>query len=307
MTNLEKEALFFKASLLRLKKDVAVRVESPADIDFWAGIFQLALPHLQPEFFPQAIQHPSVGTAGKTCVLLLKEFADKELVLCVDSDSDYLLEKPILNTPFIFHTYVDSIENYWSFANGLSEVVKKATKTADINFDFNDFFETYSKIIYPYLICSLFSSKLNDNLLTRQELGKNSGFIKIKNGKTDLTTLKRKLAQQFAAFNNQFKLNPIFKPFKERLTTLGLDEKNAYLFVRGHDILDRVAVPLMKFLGDDLATTHFSTLTTSEEKAEYYKHIQANIYDVAAQNNPKMSTCSFYQRIVQDIRVAFQN
>ena len=54
---------------------------------------------------------------------------------------------------------------------------------------------------------------------------------------------------------------------------------------------------------------YYSSLPTKKEKAEYqkYRKNEANSFEKLAQNNPKISTCSFYQRIVQDIRVAFQN
>jgi Protein of unknown function (DUF4435) len=308
MTDLELEAQYFKDSLFALSKDVAVRVEGTKNDElFWSTIFQIAVPDIKPEFYPQCVQYPSAGTTGKNCVLLLKDYADKELVLCIDSDSDYLLENPILQTPFVFHTYADSIENFWCYAKGLSEVMKTATNTEGVPFDFVNFFKNYSSILYPYLLCSLFSTKEKDNLLARQELGKHAGFIKITDITADLTVLKEKLENQYTALLNSYKANTAFEPFKQHLTDLGLIEKEAYLFVRGHDVLDRVFVPLMKFIGDDLTKTHFTSLTTNEEKANYYAHIKAHNYDFVAQNNSFMHTSVFYQRIVEDIQATFQN
>ena len=297
---LELEAQYFKDSIFQLGKDVAVRIEGKKhDEKFWSTVFQIALPNLKIEFYPQCQQYPSYGTTGRHCVLLLKDYADKELVLCVDSDSEYLLEMPILDNPFVFHTYVDSIENFWCYPKGFPEMVEKVMGTEGVTFDFTHFFETYSTIIYPYLLCSLFSTKQRDDLLKRAILGDNAGFLL----KTDWTTFEEKLKLQYESLYNQYQLNASFEPFVTRLIHLGLTEKEAYLFVRGHDILDRVALPLIK----SVVKSRFATLATSEEKIAYERQLKTHRYDDIFQNNPKMHNCAFYQRIVQDIQMAFQN
>jgi hypothetical protein len=125
MTDLELEAQYFKDSLLLIERDIAVRIESKNDVDFWDFTFKKALPFKRIEFYPQSAS----GTKGKSGVMLLKEFADKELVLCVDSDYDYLLQNIDLQYPFVFQTHTYSIENYWSFADGLKNMLEKATDT----------------------------------------------------------------------------------------------------------------------------------------------------------------------------------
>lgn len=62
-----------------------------------------------------------------------------------------------------------------------------------------------------------------------------------------------------------------------------------------------------QFLGDDLVKERFAALATNEEKANYHNHIKTHIYSIVAQNNPAMPLCSFYQRIIHDIQMAFQN
>jgi hypothetical protein len=138
-------------------------------------------------------------------------------------------------------------------------------------------------------------------------LGKQAGFIKINDIDSDLIGFKQKLQALYASLLNHYAVNPNFESFKRRLYELGLKEEEAYLFTRCHDVFDRVLIPLMQFLGDDLVKTHFATLATNEEKANYYNHIKAYSYSVVAQTNAAMPLCSFYQRIIHDIRVAFQN
>ena len=76
------------------------------------------------------------GTKGKTQITPLKEFANRKLVLCIDSDYDYLLENADFQRPFIFQTHVYALENYWSFAEGLKNIVEKTTDTNTVNVDF---------------------------------------------------------------------------------------------------------------------------------------------------------------------------
>lgn len=163
----------------------AVRVEGQTDELFWRPLIEAALPNKSLQFFPYFDE--SSKTTGLNDILKYINFGDKQLIFCIDSDSKYLLEHPILQTPFVFHTYADGIENHWCYAEGLLEVLKKASDTEGVGFDFVNFFETYSKIIYPYLLCSLFSTKENDGRLLREELGKQAGFIKINEISADLT------------------------------------------------------------------------------------------------------------------------
>lgn len=300
MTDLELEAQYFKDSLFALSKDIAVRIEGKQhDELFWSMVFQIALPQSKLEFYPQCFSYPSSGTTGKDCVLLLKDYADKELVLCVDSDYDYLLERAVLINPFIFQTYVYSIENYWCYAQGLAEIVKKVMDTEGVDFDFIHFFDTYSSIIYPYLLCSLFSTKQKDNQLNSNELGDNIGVLLI----NSWASFEEKLRHQYGVQYDTYTQNTNFEPFKNRLIDLGFTKKQAYLFVRGHDVLDRVTLPLMKAI----TKARFAILTTNKEKQAYEKQIKAHPYPKTIQNNPKMTTSPFYQRIVEDIRFAFQN
>ena len=191
------------------------------------------------------------------------------------------------------------------------QVLKIATDTEGDAFDFIHFMETYSKIVYPFLLCSLFSAKQNDkqndSLLSAENFAKQVSFTKITNVLSDLTALEHKLKTQYAPLLNFYEANITFDSFKQRLTDLGLTENEAYLFMRGHDILDRIAVKLMQNLGDALTKTHFGSLATNKEKADYYAYIKANSYEVVAEKNREMHNCAFYQRIVQDIQMAFQN
>ena len=74
-----------------------------------------------------------------------------------------------------------------------------------------------------------------------------------------------------------------------------------------HDVFDRVFLPVMKYVGDDLTKKHFAFLTTNKEKKIYQAYIEINSFKTLAQSNPQMFGHLFYQRIIQNIQIAFQN
>jgi uncharacterized protein YcgL (UPF0745 family) len=300
----EKEALYFKGLLIRLRKDTIVRVESEADVAFWQSILTINLPHLKFEFFPQSMQ---IGS-GKNEVLLLKKYADKELLLCIDADYDYLLENTILNNPFVFHTYVYAIENIFSYAEGLKETLEKATNTEGVPFDFELFFKEYSNIIYDLLCYSLYSEKIKDGKLSRDNCGKMVGFLKLNNIKNDLTELKIKLEKEAETIKKQYGNLADFNLFLMQLNELGLTKNNAYLFVRGHDLFDNVTMKLMKFLGYNLLQIQFESLRQSGRENEIEnlnKQLKTKHFERHLRQNQSFQSNSFYKNIVSDIQKAY--
>jgi hypothetical protein len=306
MTDLELEAQYFKDSLLPLERDIAVRIESKNDIDFWNFTFKNALPSLRPEFYPQSSLS---GTKGKSCVMLLKEFADKELVLCVDSDYDYLLQSIDFQYPFVFQTHTYSVENYWSFADGLKNVVENTTYTeGSSDFDFNAFFKNFSEIIYDWLVYSLYSEKINDGQLTPKKCGESIGFNKdlsIKEALKELKTHLNQLGKSFKFYQNQAE----FKALKKQFTTLGLTKNNSYLFVRGHDLFDRVTLPLVKKIGEEITNAKFESLKKAgdtEGLKNYADFLKRNTYDSYLKHHNKSFQDHFlFQKIVSDIQKSF--
>jgi hypothetical protein len=305
MTDLELEAQYFKDSLLLLDRDIAVRIESKNDIDFWDFTFKNALPSLRPEFYPQS----SSSTKGKFCVMLLKDFADKELVLCVDSDYDYLLQNVDLQYPFVFQTHTYSIENYWSFADGLKNMVENATNTeGSSNFNFNAFFEEFSAIIYDWLIYSLYSEKINDGQLTPKKCGENIGLnkdLQINDALKELKTQLKTMAKSFKLYQKQVD----FKAFKQQLSALGLNKNNTYLFVRGHDLFDRVTIPLIKKIGEEVTKEKFESLKKAgdtEGLKNYADFLKRHTYETYLKHHNKTFQDHFlFQKLISDIKMAF--
>ncbi len=153
-------------------KTIMVYVENEDDIPFWRGVFERYAPHLHFE-----ISYPSHELArGKEEVLKIK--AGEYLLLCVDSDYDYLLQdatevsKRINHDPYIFQTYTYSIENYKCYAESLREVCVSSSLNDKELFDLVGFLKLYSNIIYELFLYSYDFEKQGDNSLTRDEFSK---------------------------------------------------------------------------------------------------------------------------------------
>ena len=147
-------------------KTIMVYVENENDIPFWRGVFEKYAPHLHFE-----ISFPSHQLArGKLEVLKIQ--AGEYLLLCVDSDYDYLLQdatevsKRINHDPYIFQTYAYSIENYKCYAESLKEVCVSSSLNDENLFDLVGFMRLYSNIIYKLFLYSYEFEKQGNNSFT---------------------------------------------------------------------------------------------------------------------------------------------
>ena len=305
----EKEALYFKSLLIRLRKDVAVRIEATSDEPFWSFVFKTVLPHLKPEFYPQCHEYPSASTTGKKCVLLLKEYADKELVLCVDSDYDYLLENQDLIKPFIFQTYTYSFENYHSYASNLKKVLQNSVNTEGVAFDFEEFLKDYSQIIHELLIQSLWVAHNQPaNVINIEEkLGKAIMLPKHFKSKSIQEVL-----DEFKIHIEQ-KLKDNILPssdFRDKLASLGLTIENAYLFARGKNVFANILTLL-----NNLKETYKNHITLETEAIvdKYVRNSHRQTVfkgfrktDECLKENFDFKECFLFKKLEQDLINAFQ-
>ena len=98
------------------KRLVRVFVEGYEDVAFWRGIFD----HFHNPYLRFEISVPTRKDLpkGKKVLLSMAERANEELLLCMDSDFDYLFDdedevsRKIVESPYMFHTYTYATENY---------------------------------------------------------------------------------------------------------------------------------------------------------------------------------------------------
>lgn len=278
---------------------IEVFVENEDDIPFWKDIFN--------RFQIQTKINPASKTSlnrGKQEVLKMADKAGVFMLLCVDSDYDYLLnsvtkQSQIINqNPFIFQTYTYSIENYKCYAESLNLILLETTLNDNQTFDCSDFIKKYSETIYDLFLYSFFYEKqsqqenelhqvnyqlkvkgLNDESLKSwqdEHLPKHifpiSDFcstIKLLNNidfksENDLESLSERVKEKLASLPEIE--NNTKSELQKELSDLGLSKENTYLFIQGHTLYNNVVSLLMNPLYEH----------SRKQKIEEFKRLNQN-------------------------------
>ena len=295
---------------------VKVYVEGYEDVAFWRGIFD----HFQNPYLRFEISVPDRGDLPKGKKVLLGTIprSSEELLLCVDSDFDYLFagrteqSREVLGARYMFHTYAYATENYLCYAPSLHNVCVKATKNDTRIFDFVQFMHDYSCTIYPLFIWYAFSAQLaSENVfpLIDFKASVRIGYLDLEqNGARTIEWLQRnvekreKLLQQ----RNPRMIEPM-KRFEEQLRERGVKPENTYLFMHGHTLMDNVVMILLNSVCEKLRAMSIARITASQKQGVALKNEMSNytnslrsIRDVLL-DNENYTKCPLYKRLQRDI------
>ncbi len=322
--------------LLRPKskpKIVKVYVESEEDISFWRFVLQ-NFENEQVSFEITVFSKERL-TKGKNAVLKLVANSGQYLLLCVDSDYDYLLYSHYTNQEkitlaqkinehnYVFQTYTYAIENLKCYAPSLHGVCVNTTLNDTRKLDFIEFMKIYSSIIYDLFIWNLlFYSKGEENYFS---LGEFCTLIKILEepsladyGKAVLEGIEAKTREKTQELETMF---PTYisevRELAQRLENKGLNRENAYLFVQGHTIFDKVVLMLLKPICKKLKNEWIESIKRlSQNEAEkanniaYYKNkvgkVDQEVVKMLA-NNTDFTHCSLFTKIKEDFAHYFSN
>ena len=252
--------------------------------------------------------YPIAPAYGKSNVLKFKEFAARDFILCVDSDYDYLLEKEDLINPFIFQTFTYSVENYQCYAPSLLPILKTFLDCEAVDYDFVDLMNRYSSIVYRLLVYSLFSMKI-DGEFNADKCGQAIGFERLRDIELGLIDLVQNIENQCLVLGERYDALPEFSDFKLRIAELGLTESNAYLFIRGHNLKDKVIKKFLERIAEPLKNVEFEhrrRQNGGEGAAQYQEHLRRNSFENLLKININYTDCPFYQKIENDLRMAFR-
>jgi hypothetical protein len=251
-------------------KSIIVYVESEEDIAFWFNILHsYETPKIRFE-----IKLPSNTSLAKGKSKALARSNDifnlvtgkvgKYLLICIDSDYDYLLcehyeteakrtiAKKIHENDYIFQTYTYSIENLKCYAENLHIVCVAATFNDAQKIDFVAFMKVYSTIIYELFLWNLlFYSKGQDDNFTLTSFCSVIKILEVPNihefGKTALKEVEKQVNKKITELETSFPTHKTeILALGNKLKSLDLKEENAYLFVQGHTIFDNVVLMLLK-------------------------------------------------------------
>ena len=312
-----------------------VYVEGHDDIAFWRFIlskyeskelkFQINTPS---KTSLDKGKKPALERSNEINEFLKSKRTGKYLLICVDSDYDYLLQNKtensilINNSDFIFQTFTYSIENYKCFAPSLRNLCVTLTKNDKEIFDFESFLRLYSNIIYPLFIWSIFLHKINKSLnFTISEF---CSTIKILSFDTNnlqqiLLELERNVKNKLNFLKEKYPNHKnMINQTAKKLHNFGLNKDNTYLFSQGHTIFDNVVLmalkPFCRLLFSEkeiFIKTKAKNNTEKKELNQYWnKTVQLsknnrikieNLTVKALENNFNFTDCLLYSKILKQV------
>ena len=279
------------------RRRIVAYVESYDDIYFWRTV--LSEFEDDKRFFE--VMLPSKGnlTRGKKSVLmnfLEGEPLGRDMIACVDADYDYLIQgrthqsRKVLESPYVFHTYVYAIENFQCYAPSLHNVCVSVTLNDHRIFDFRAYFAQFSEALFPLFVWSImFYRNGNYPKFSITDLNRiaDPGGFNVYNPEPSLANIRRKVRTKI---NDLQRLFPNAKEeyiaTKESLKALGVTPQTTYLYIQGHHLFDTVVSPML---------SKVCNLLRQERQNE--------IYHASAHKTQKRNEMSCYENSLQDIKV----
>ena len=299
------------------RKCVRVFVEGYEDVAFWRGIFDhFTNPYLR---FEISVPTRDDLPKGKKVLINNADKACETLLLCMDSDFDYLLSdddeqsRLIASNPYMFHTYAYATENYLCYAPSLHNVCVKATKNDARIFSFEQFMADYSRIIYPLFLWYVYSaSRHTENVFPLADF---KSAVKLNyldipnNGQGTLEWLARQVERQEQSLKHNYPDMAEDMPrFGEYLRTKGVEPELTYLFMHGHTLMDNVVMVILHDVCEKLRQMSIAKIVSSSKKGialnnemSNYKNTLRSIRDVLL-DNENYTSCPLYKLLKADIQ-----
>ena len=258
-------AYFEAANKLHSKKKrrrIVAYVESYDDVFFWRNI--LGRFENETLYFEVMLPSRSRLERGKRSALtnIIGNNFGRDMIACVDADYDYLLQGQtpmsdmVNNNPFVFHTYVYAIENYWCYAPGLHEACTMATLNDRNIFDFYEYVTQFSKIVFPLFVWSIWFYRHNiKNKFTITDFCKviEMGRFSMKYAPRALERLQGKVNSKMTWLQREYPdAKESYLEVKDEIMRLGVTPETTYMYIQGHHILDNLVIPMMSKVCDIL-------------------------------------------------------
>ena len=298
------------------KRLVTVLVEGYEDVAFWRGIFDRY--ESDKVTFEVTVPLRKDLAKGKKTLLAQADKCGPNTILCMDSDFDYLFADQteqaaeINSSPFMFHTYVYSTENYICYAPSLHNICVKATKNDTKIFDFEEFLADYSRTIYPAFLWYAYSAQSGMQraftLLDFKSTVRIGYLDTERNGADTIAWLGRQVARRVVSLAEQYpQMAERMPAFERALLSRGVTPDNVYLFMHGHTLMDNVVMvalnavcdKLRLMAGNKINNSAREGLSLSNELSNYNNSL-CNVRD-ALLFNENYKQCFLYKKLQSDI------
>lgn len=258
-------------------------VESYDDVFFWRSVlsrfendkryFEVMLPSREFKL-----------ERGKKAVLmnLLSKKVGVNMIACVDADYDYLIQgktsvsTEIVTNPYIFHTYAYAIENLQCYGPSLHDVCVAVTLNDHAIFDMNEFLRQYSIAIFPLFVWSIWyyrTPNYKDFSISDFNRVIEIGNFVIERVDEIIARVRHKVGQKIKQLQQK---NPNAKEsylkLKQELKDMGVMPDSTYLYIQGHQLFDKVVVPMMKKVCDRLVRERESEIRKQSVHHTQYRN-----------------------------------
>ena len=289
---------FEAANALRGKqarRRIVAYVESYDDIYFWRTV--LGRFENDKCYFEVMLPSKMNLTRGKKSVLMnfVGEQVGPDMIACVDADYDYLLQgateqsRRVLNSPYVFHTYVYAIENYQCYAPSLHDVCVAVTLNDHRVFDFEEYFRQFSEVCFPLFVWSVWAYRTGHHgrfSLSDFNRVTDPGGFTVQNPEISIANIRRKVSTKIRELQRQYPNNKeAYLKVKDDILALGVTPQTVYLYVQGHNLFDTVVAPIL---------TKVCNILRQERQNEIY-HSQAH-------RTQKRNEMSCYENSQQDVK-----
>lgn len=301
-------AYFEAANALKSKqarRRIVAYVEAYDDIYFWRTVLG---PFENEERYFEVMLPSKVNlTRGKKSVLMnfLEESGEgkeksgplgRDMIACVDADYDYLKQgcteqsKKVLESPYVFHTYVYAIENYQCYAPSLHDVCVSVTLNDHRIFDFYDYFAQFSEAVFPLFVWSIMlyrNGQYPRFSITDFNRVTDPGGFSVQQPAPSLQNVRRKVNTKIRELQRLFPgAKDEYLAVKDDIKRLGVTPQTTYLYIQGHHLFDTVVAPIL---------TKVCNLLRQERQNE--------IYHASAHKTQKRNEMSCYENSLQDVKV----
>lgn len=302
----------------RKKRKIVAYVEGYTDVLFWRNL----LNHVETEHYGFQVMLPSRQSLqkGKKSVLrnMLGPGFGRYMIACVDADYDYLMQgrtdvsRLVCRSPYVFHTYAYAIENFQCYAPSLADVCALATLNDRDVFDFVGFMTSYSRIIYPLFLWSVWVHRVGlHKQFTMADLSLSIALsdFNVQRPEQALSRVEHKVKVKESWLERTFPKGKEEMPsLEDELRGLGVMPENTYLFVRGHDIFDKVVEPLAEAVCRVLRRQRENEIRRNAvHRTQYnnellgYQHAATSIEEMLSKHS-KYEDAPLYHRIIGNLR-----
>lgn len=298
---------------------VTVEVEDSIDKAFWSDLLCEICPEKEFHFDPYSTITKEKGIIkrigkGKAQILKASSEFNEWHIGCVDSDYDWILSdytnegEIICKNKHLLQTYSYSIENLLCLSCTLADFCQTTTEEST-NFNFIDYLDRLSKIVYPLLIWSAYLySKGNHSftptawrdILVNTEMNSEESLMLIEKKAKEKT-------EEFKKMSSDVLLEK--KKFEEKLIrNKSISEDNAYLFVRGHELFDHILNSVLNPTIAKLRRMHYDSLkkanideTSRRNELRKYQEKEKPIRELLYKNYQYKGNTSLYTSIISDV------